>query len=189
MKLEQLRKLNDLAAAMIETSGNKSKAADLACISRATAYNYMKKDSFKKIYGSLMRFASKSSLDSPEVIKGRMINISESNIGDYFDKNGSFIGFDKLSVEQQARIKKFTKVSSEKGEKLTIELHDAMKAIEILGKPHSIFESKEFDLSVFDGLSNDDLLKVAEILGWNDADIEQEITMQVKRRLSAMGRG
>ena len=59
----------------------------------------------------------------------KLANYTESNITDYFNKNGEFLGFDKISTMQLKRIKTFKREITKDGESITIELFDTVPAI------------------------------------------------------------
>lgn len=185
---ENPRAMNDFCAALIETNGNMAKAARQAGISRSTAYKYKKSDEFAEIYDYLMGFAAKVNLDVPDSLKGQMFSYTQADITDYFDSKGRFLGFENLTKEQRMRIKKFSRQETKHGTNYTIELHDAKNANENLSRPHGLYDKVNYDLSIFDGLSDEKIRAIGDILGWSDSQLEEEIERQVVRRMEQLGR-
>lgn len=153
-----------------------SKAAERARVSTRTGQRALNKSRVKDFIEHLESRRYMAGMASePEQLKGQMQIWANSNMQDY-SRIKNMEDIENLTRAEASCIKKIkckTKYN-EKGEleeqEVTLELYDAVKANETLGKPHGIYEQIKIDLSLLDFVSPEDLEMLRKKYGLDGND-------------------
>lgn len=124
-------------------SYNIKQAASEAGINSNTAYAFMAQDSTRNMLSDIADTNVQATLLTSDRLVGRMAIIANANLKDYFNINGGVMRPQEWTREQALAIKKYTVTPSQFGEKVEIELYDAVAAMVHLGKPDRLFDKPE----------------------------------------------
>lgn len=119
----------------------------------------IKKDEVLNAIRALLDINNADELVSAPMLRGQMALYAQSNIADYFDSDGTFKGFDAIPTSKASCIQSFHKKFDKEGRpEFKITLYDAMKANELMGRVHQIYEKPNEDPKEFDDMSIDEIL-------------------------------
>ncbi|CAH9012542.1 putative terminase small subunit [Vibrio phage 236O40-1] len=133
------------------------KAAELAGICTATGYNILKRPEVAQTINDVCNTNYETILTTPKRLEGRMCIIANACLQDFFDERGTPLEPHKWDRKLALAVKKYTVSPTKFGDKIEIELYDAQKAIELLGKPNRLFSEPEKEGDEFHDLSLEEI--------------------------------
>lgn len=164
-----------VAYAYFENSENKAATAKQLGISRSSLYQQLNDETVKATIDMITNSLTMADIkNEPALLKAWMMNVVLADMGDYFDTQNRFIGWENLTAAQRARIKEFEVKNGQYGQNVKIKLHDAMKANELLAKQHGIYNEISINLGLADVIDCEDFEYLNAKYGWDKGGLNDD---------------
>ena len=137
---------------------NPEKASERAGISKKYGYALIKNEKCIEFIKFLQGTIAAYDRISPSSLAGQMAVWANSRLADYFDANGQFVGFERLTEEQISCMESYQLKYNKFGQpEHKITLKPAFKANENLARPMALYEKPDKDAEDTDNMTAEQL--------------------------------
>lgn len=137
-------------------------------------FKLIKEEGVLNAIKSILDAHEANALITPEFLQGQMGIFASSNMADYFEFDGTFKGFDGITRAQASCIQTFHKKYDKEGRpEFKLTLYDAMKANELMGRVHQLYDKPVEDPNEFNDMTQDELIE------WLAGNLPEELASKL----------